>query len=271
MAVAMLGTLAAADGPVSPKRQFNPMTGTVAIGDGLATVKLPPDLAFLGKDDANWMLEQEWENPHDPSVIGLVIGTAPATREVAVVVSWDGKGHVEDSDAAGLDYAALLAQMQEATREGTKGTRHPQELLGWAEQPHYDSAGKKIWWAKSFTVDGKPEPYLNYCVRILGARGVLELNAMGRTKDLPTVAPAAKSILAVTELNPGHRYQDYKPGVDPVQAGGIAALIGGAVLAKKVGFFALIGVLLVKFWKIIAVAVVGIGALIFKLRSRRSA
>ena len=70
----MLGTLAAADGPVSPKRQFNPMTGTVAIGDGLATVKLPPDLAFLGKDDANWMLEQEWENPHDPSVIGLVIG-----------------------------------------------------------------------------------------------------------------------------------------------------------------------------------------------------
>ena len=63
----------------------------------------------------------------------------------------------------------------------------------------------------------------------------------------------------------GHSYFDFDPNVDEVAAWTIGGLVAGKVLTK-VGFFAL----LLKFWKVIAVAVLSGGGALFRwFRGRR--
>jgi uncharacterized membrane-anchored protein len=51
---------------------------------------------------------------------------------------------------------------------------------------------------------------------------------------------------------------------------GLAALVGG-VAAKKLGLLAALGVFLLKFWKLLLIGLVAIGALISKLAGRKKA
>ena len=53
----------------------------------------------------------------------------------------------------------------------------------------------------------------------------------------------------------GNRYSDFDPGIDKIAALGIGGLIAGKVLAKA-GFF----VLILKFWKFIAIGAVALFA-----------
>lgn len=59
-------------------------------------------------------------------------------------------------------------------------------------------------------------------------------------------------VLDIVKFSDGFQYKDYDSKVDKVAAWTIGGLVAGKVLAK-VGFLALI----LKFWKIIALAVVG--------------
>ncbi len=251
--------------------------GTVTVGDHLAELALPEGLRYLGQADARHLLEQVWHNPPDPSVLGVVLPPKGQEAAWAMVVSWDGEGHVADDDAAKMDYGDLLKTMQEDAEESNperaKQGYSTVELLGWAEQPHYDRETHKIYWAKKLRFSDDPQvTTLNYSVRILGARGVLELNTIDRNENLPAVAKASKDILAVTSLTKGNRYEDFQDGIDPVKAGGITALIVGGVLAKKVGLLAVIGVFLLKFFKILIIPLVLAGSWLVKWwNARRTA
>jgi uncharacterized membrane-anchored protein len=249
--------------------EFHPITGTVTIGRNLATLQVPEGMVFLAKSEARWMLEKSWGNPPDDSVEGLLLGDGEEDDRV-VVVSYDREGHVDDSDARDIDYADLLAGMQDSVREtSAENVRHgyrSEELLGWAEPPHYDASARKLFWAKSIRFGDSPEPQLNYCIRILGREGVLELNALGATADLPRIAPVAQAVMAGATFLPGQRYEDYQEGTDLAQAGGIAGLIAGGVIAKKLGFLALIGVLLVKFGKFLVLPAILVGGWLARRR-----
>jgi uncharacterized membrane-anchored protein len=252
---------------------FHPITGTVTIGRNLATIEVPDGMVFLAKSEARWMLEKAWGNPPDDSVEGLLLGDGGEEDDRVVVVSYDREGHVDDSDARDIDYADLLSSMQEGVREtSAENVRHgyrSEELLGWAEPPHYDAAARKLYWAKSIRFGDSPEPQLNYCIRILGREGVLELNALGATADLPNIAPVAQAVMEGSAFLAGQRYEDYQEGSDLAQAGGIAGLIAGGVVAKKLGFLALIGVLLAKFGKIRVLPAILVGG--WLVRRRRAA
>ncbi len=93
---------------------------------------------------------------------------------------------------------------------------------------------------------------MNYNIRVLGRKGFLVLNAIGDIGVLGKVQEDIDPILASVDFNPGFRYSDFNPDVDEIAAYGIGGLIAGKVLAKA-GIFAV----LLKFWKIIALAVVG--------------
>ena len=93
---------------------------------------------------------------------------------------------------------------------------------------------------------------LNYNIRILGRKGYLNMNAIGYIDVLPIFNNDIDKILTSVEFNKGHRYNDFNPDIDKVAAIGIGGLIAGKLLAKA-GFF----VILLKFWKIIALAAVG--------------
>ena len=77
-----------------------------------------------------------------------------------------------------------------------------------------------------------------------------------------------KTLVPGYEFADGEKYGEFKPG-DHVAEIGLAALItgGAAAVAAKKGWFAAIGIALAKFWKLILIGVVGIGAAIRKLFS----
>lgn len=227
---------AAPDRAATPEHQhaFAWESGKVTVKGGLATIDLPEGWRYLQQRDARHVVEHDWGNPPDPSILGLVV--PPGEENWAIIVSFDDSGYVSDSDAAGLDYDELLKGMQ-AEAKSANAAREKRgyptvELLGWAEAPHYDAKEKKIYWAKSLAFEGEEAPTLNYCVRLLAADGVLEMNAVAGLADLREVATGAKQILAGAELVSGHRYADHDPSLHKVAAYGIGGLIAGKVLAK---------------------------------------
>jgi len=245
-------------------------TGTVKVGQDLATINLPADTIYLERNDARTIVEQFWGNPPDSNIIGLIAPSVEALADEeswAIILSYDASdGHVKDDDAKGIDYADLLTQMKEGTNaantERKKAGYPTVELLGWAEPPHYDSVAQKLYWAKSLRFQGTSQPQLNYCIRVLTRAGVLEMNAIAAQAQLATISVVARDVLAKTELNSGNRYEDFKPGIDKVAAYGIGGLIAGGILAKS-GFFAVIGKFLLVMLKplifIVVAAAIGFG------------
>jgi len=70
--------------------------------------------------------------------------------------------------------------------------------------------------------------------------------------------------LPAVNFTEGNRYADFNPDIDKVAAYGIGGLIAGKVLMKA-GILAKIGLILAKFWKLIAIGVVAFFAGIRKL------
>ena len=133
------------------------------------------------------------------------------------------------------------------------------ELIGWAASPFYDSEHKKLHWAKELKFGDSDVHTLNYNIRILGRRGYLELNAIGGMSELPLVEESIPYILQSVSFNEGNRYADFNPSMDKVAAYGIGGLIAGKMLLKA-GLLAKLGIMLAKFWKIIALGLVALGA-----------
>jgi uncharacterized membrane-anchored protein len=183
---------------------------------------------------------------------------------------------VSDADAAEIDYADLLKDMQQATRdenpERVKAGYPAMELVGWAEPPHYDAADKKLYWAKTLQItrDGEPAPTrsVNYDIRVLGREGYLLLSGIAAEEQLGTVKPAMQALLPSVSFKEGHRYADYVEKTDRAAGYGIAALVAGGVLAKKAGLFAGLGLLLLKMKKLLILLVVGGSALAKKVLGR---
>jgi uncharacterized membrane-anchored protein len=252
--------------------------GHVVVGDSIATIELSDDYQYLQAEKARFMVEKVWGNPPDPSVIGLVLPRMMSEENSwGIVVSYETEdGHIDDSDARSLEYDDIMKQLQDGMSEANaarKAQGYPTIALnGWAEPPHYDSESKKIYWAKDITfenTEGGNDRVVNYAVRILGARGVLELNAVDSLANLAKVSVAAKEVLGVTAFTDGNRYEDFKEGVDKKAAYGIAGLVAGGLVAKKFGLF----VILAKFGKLLIIPLIAVFGVIGKLfgRNKKSA
>jgi len=99
--------------------------GTVPLGNNLATLQLTPAFRYLNPADTKKVLVDLWGNP--PESVGETMGAiVPADVGVMdegswlIIVGYEDSGHVSDDDAAGMDYAALLSEMQQATREDSE-------------------------------------------------------------------------------------------------------------------------------------------------------
>jgi uncharacterized membrane-anchored protein len=252
--------------------------GEVVLKDGLATLKVPDGVEFLNGPDAQTVLVKLWGNPPMSAPLGLLmpVNTGPLSPEAwAVIITYEEEGYVKDKDAEKIDYADLLKQMQKDTREGNK-EREKQgyasvELIGWAAPPHYDKEVHKLYWAKQLKFSGGDEDTLNYNIRILGRRGVLNLNAVAAMSQLPEIERNAPRILAAIDFNPGNRYADFSEAAgDKVASYGIAALVAGGV-AAKLGLFKGLWVLLLGAKKFVIIGVVAVVALARKFFGKSKA
>jgi len=243
----------------SVQSNFNYQTGVIKLEDRLAVLELPEGFTFLNKEEGEYVLEELWDNPHS-DIIGLMFptGTTATSDEFtyAVEITYTEDGYVKDEDVKDLNYDDLLEEMKSDTEEANKDrikNGYPSiELLGWATPPFYDGINKKLHWAKEIKFEGNDVNTLNYNVRILGRKGYLNLNVIGDISQLNLVNKDIEKILNSVHFSKGQTYKDFDSELDNIAAYGIGGLIAGKVLAKA-GVFAL----LIKFWKLIAISVVG--------------
>jgi uncharacterized membrane-anchored protein len=257
---------------------FDYRQGTITLPETGVEFHVPANFYFLGSDDSRRVLVTAWRNP--PSMAERVLGMifpasrAPADDTWGAVITYDADGYVSDEDAARIDYSELLKSMQEAmlrssearVKEGFPTIR----LVGWASPPYYDKATAKLHWAKELEFGGQDQHTLNYFVRALGRRGVLNINFVAAMDQLPEIRSVIPTVLSMPEFTQGSRYTDYVPSTDKVAAYGIGGLIAGG-LAQKLGLFALAVALLKKGWVVILVVLAGAWKAIGRLFARKHA
>jgi uncharacterized membrane-anchored protein len=254
-------------------------SGTIPLGDNLATLTLPPALHFLDAAGTRTLLVDLWGNP--PKLadgrMGAILpaGISPLSNERwALIITYEDSGHVTDDDAASINYDDLLKEMQESIKTESEARAkegfESYELLGWAAPPRYDSQAKKLHWAQELRFAESPDNTLNYEIRVLGRSGVLDLNIVSSMDQLPAITPQIDTILGTVAFNPGNRYDEYQEGIDKVAEYGIAGLIAGGVLAKA-GFFKLLIAALAAGWKFIAAGVAIVGGAVIRFFRRKPA
>ncbi|MCP3164899.1 DUF2167 domain-containing protein [Myxococcus qinghaiensis] len=230
--------------------ELHPRTGEVVLGGGLAKLVVPESFGYLSPEDAEKVLVEVWGNPPGSKTLGMLIPSdvsVDSPESWGVVIQYDDDGHVEDEDAAGIDYADLLEEMQNNTREENaervKAGYEAVALVGWAATPRYDASTRKLYWARELGFGDSKEHTLNYSVRVLGKEGVLVLNAVSSMVAPPQVEKDMQQVLGFTHFQPGHRYEDFDPKTGRVAAYGVAGLVAGKVAAKAGLFKGLLAVL----------------------------
>ncbi|HEV2694635.1 MAG TPA: DUF2167 domain-containing protein [Verrucomicrobiae bacterium] len=253
-------------------------TGEIDLRGGLAKLSVPKEFNFLGPDDANTVLVKLWGNPpSDDKPLGLLIpaGMTPMSSNCWIVtMDYSEDGYVKDDDASKINYDDLLKKMQQGIAENnaerTKAGYPAITLVGWAAPPHYDAATHKLYWAKQLKFDGEKHDTLNYSIRMLGRKGVLELNAVADIGQFAEIDQQTPQILSMVDFKEGSRYADFDPKVDKVATYGIAALVAGGVLATAAKFGLLKGlwVALLAAKKFIIIGAVAVVAFFKKMFNR---
>lgn len=245
--------------------------GKITLPNNVATLNIPKTFRYLAPDDTERVLTMAWGNPSGSGTLGMIFPSDAGPLDEngwGVVLTYDDSGYVSDKDADEIDYKELLSGMQEESQadneERAKLGYSTVDLVGWAEQPAYDSSTHKMYWAKELRFEGNDFNTLNYNVRVLGRSGVLVLNAVAGMNQLGQVKNSMKDVTAFTNFLPGHRYEDFDASTDRVAEYGIAALIGGAA-AAKIGLFAKIGALLIAAKKFLIIGLIAVVAVITSL------
>jgi uncharacterized membrane-anchored protein len=247
-------------------------TGEIVLPNKVASLHLGTRYRYLDPGETEKLLVA-WGNQPGNETEGAVVPSDvdPFSDEGwAVIVTYDNDGHVDDSDARKIDYDDMLKDMKEGTEsendDRKKAGYDAVHLVGWAENPHYDGANKKLYWAKELDFEGSDAHTLNYDVRVLGREGVLSMNAVSGIGQLSQIRQGMRSLIDVAEFNEGYRYAEYNPKTDKLAEYGLGALIAGGV-AAKLGLFGKLFALIIAAKKVLiagAIALFGFIARLFK-------
>ena len=219
-------------------------------------------------------LMRAFGNRTGDTFLGLVLSTVDADGWISII-DFKKAGYVKDDDARDWKADELLQSLKDGTDEANSDRRDrgfPElEVAGWVEKPAYDAATHRLVWSVLARNKGQPlggNDSVNYNTYALGREGYYQLNLITGSQRIDADKRHAKALLAALAYEPGQRYEDFNPSTDRVAEYGLAALVAGAA-AKKLGLLAAAGVFLLKFAKIIAVAVAGLGLLASKLFRRK--
>ncbi len=236
-----------------------------------ATLKIAAGQAFVPTAEAAKLL-QAMGNRSGTDLLGMILPTGKA--EWMVVARNVKAGYIKDDDARDWKADELLKDIREGSEQSNserKSRGIPEmEIVGWVQPPTYDAAAQRLVWSLSSKDKGAPDSAdkgVNYNTYALGREGYISLNLVTEMKTIEQEKAVAHALLASLNFNDGKRYADFNSSTDKVAEYGLAALIGG-VAAKKLGLLAVIGVFLLKFWKILLIGGVGIGALVAKFRKK---
>jgi uncharacterized membrane-anchored protein len=229
-----------------------------------AVLKLPQGMSYIPAAEAGRLLIA-MGNRAGEGLLGLVISPASGA-DWFVVMRFAKSGYIKDDDAKDWKTDELLAGLKEGTEDANKERRARGiaeiEVTGWVEAPKYDAASHRLVWSLESKDKGAPleaERGVNYNTYALGRDGYISMNLVTGMKQIQAEKPVAHALLASLQYNGGKGYGDFNSATDHVAEYGLAALVGG-IAAKKLGLFALIFAFILKFAKVIGIAVVAGGA-----------
>ena len=237
-----------------------------------AVLKIPEGQTFIPAQEAGRLLRVMGNRPGDDMLCMVMpLGDAEWFVFARIVKA----GYIKDDDAKDWKANELLANIKEGTEEVNKERRArgigEVNIIGWVQPPTYDPATHRLLWSLSSKEKGAADASdagINYNTYALGREGYISLNLVTSLKSIERDKPVATNLLAALNFNEGKRYNDFNASTDKVAEYGLAALVAG-VAAKKLGLLAMIGVFILKFWKIAFLALVGLGALVPKIFKRK--
>ena len=208
----------------------------------VATVSVPPGMMFLDAVGTRRFLELTGNPPRDHRYT-----LAPENLRWFSIFIFDPSGYVRDDEK--LEPAALLKRLQDGdARQNDERRRLGMAALhtdGWHVPPHYDAASKRLEWGVRLRTDNG-EQTVNYTVRVLGRRGVMQAILVSDPGRLDADMVVFKSALEGYDFTAGERYAEFKAG-DRVAEYGLAALVvgGAAAAAAKTGAGKALGKMLI--------------------------
>jgi uncharacterized membrane-anchored protein len=246
-------------------------TGEVTLPGGIARLTLTNGFRYLPPEDAEFVLTKLWGNPPGERTLGMMFpaDVSPVSSNGwGVIITYSDDGYIKDSDADSIDYDKLLKDMQKGSKEANKDRTQrgfpTVELIGWATRPHYDKESHKMYWAKELKFSDSTGNTLNYNIRVLGRRGVLNLNVVAGMETLPHIEWSAPEIVGLVNFTDGNRYADFDSSTDKIATYGLAALVAGG-FAAKAGFFKVLLAGLLAAKKFVIIGVIALFAVIKKL------
>jgi len=237
-----------------------------------ATLKLPKGYVYIPAAEGKRLLVA-MGNRVGKDLLGLIFPNSDA--QWFVVMQFHKTGFIKDDDAKEWKTDELLESIKQGTAASNKERRSrnmPEiEVVGWVEAPLYDAANHRLVWSLASREKNEAagaERGINYNTYALGREGYISMNLVTGMNTIEVEKPIARTLLASLDYNDGKRYTDFNAKTDHVAEFGLAALIGG-IAAKKLGLFGVIAAFLLKFAKVIGVAVIALGVGITKMFRRR--
>jgi uncharacterized membrane-anchored protein len=226
---------------------------------GQAVLHVPAGYAFVPNPAAARFMTA-LGNRVNEDFLGLILPEGDDADWVATL-SFEKSGYIKDDDAKSWNVDDMLKSIKESAEETNqdRASRGIPELdvQGWAEPPDYDAVNHRLVWALTVGNRGAAAntvQSVNYNTYALGREGFFSLNLVTASNQLEQRKPIAAKLLAALDFDPGKRYEDFNADTDHTAEYGLAALVGGAMVAKKFGLFALASLFIAKFGKIIAIA-----------------
>ena len=230
----------------------------------LAEVQVAEGFMFTGAKGTQKLLET-MGNPISGSELGFL---APTSLVWFVVFEFSDVGYIKDDDKDKLDADKLLKSIKEGTEAANKYREKmgaaPLHITGWEIPPRYNEQTHNLEWAIRGESEGSP--VINYNTRLLGRKGVMEVNLVIDPEKLNAAMPAYQALLTDYSYKQGERYAEYRSG-DKLAKYGLAALItgGAAAVAVKTGLFASLILFFKKGAKFVVLAVLAVVAWLKKL------
>lgn len=249
---------------------------TISLRDQ-AKLALPEGYGFVPQAQSAALMRAMGNRPGD-TLVGLVFPLQKG-HDWFVSANYQPSGYIKDDDALHWDSDKLLQQL----KEGTESANADRERLGipaitvtrWIEPPAYERQSHRLVWSAEAKAKNasNADPTVNYNTYVLGREGYISLNLITQASTVDQDKASARTLIAATSFDSGKRYTDFNSSTDKVAAYGLAALVAG-VAAKKLGLLALLAAGMVKFAKVIILAVAGLGAALrkwFKSRTKPEA
>jgi uncharacterized membrane-anchored protein len=242
--------------------QSGPATGS--LGD-IAQVAVPQGYRFTGKAGTRTFLELT-QNPTSGTELGILLPESVEDGRWFVVFEFNPIGYVKDDEKNSLDADGMIKSIREGTEAANEERKRrgwsTMSILGWHTAPFYDTRTNNLTWAINGASDGGN--VVNYSVRLLGRRGVMNVDLVLSPEEVDAVVPSFEKVMGGFSFKAGSRYAEFVQG-DKVAAYGLTALVAGgagAALAKS-------GVL-GKLWKAIVLGVLALLGFLKKLFGGRS-